>query len=209
MARKPTARKPPLFPRSAGTRLRIQEDLLYALALDIGVLRRTSHNSYAKLNLFIDEAQKAWANSRHRVGCKACGRESFIRWLRGLIKESYEAKLWVPSGFIKRLRQLERGELVLECQCGRDFTVPLHTDLPVEFQECARFMGWKWNIIPTWNGKYVDLSTDSAGDDKDLSELVKAIVTVWSHRPSRELGNSDLRDWIKNKIKELSGWGIS
>jgi hypothetical protein len=50
-------RKPPLFTKSAGGTLRIQEDLLYTLALDIKVLRLTCHNSYAKLNLFIDEAR--------------------------------------------------------------------------------------------------------------------------------------------------------
>jgi hypothetical protein len=210
MVRKRTARKPQLFPRSAGARLRIQEDLLYTLALDLGVLRRTCHNNYTKLNLFIDEAQKAWAYSRHRVGCDACGRESFIRWLRGLIKESYEAKLWVPSGFIKRLRQLERGELVLGCQCGRDFTVPLHADLPVEFQQCAQFMGWKWTVVPTWDGKYLNLSSDPCGGDEDCPELVEAIVEAWRHRPSDdEMGNADLRDWIVNRVNKSAGrWTV-
>jgi hypothetical protein len=209
MPRKSKARRPPLFPRPAGGKLRIQENLLYTLGLDIGVLRRTCHNSYAKLNLFIEEAQRAWQNSRYKMACDLCGGESFVRWLRALIKESYEAKLWVPSGFIKRLRQLERDELTLACRCGRYFTLPLHSDLPIDFQECAKFMGWEWCVVPSWDNRYLYLRP-ATGLDEDYTELVEAIAKVWRNRPSYdELGNGDLRDWIVNRVNELGDWTVS
>jgi hypothetical protein len=128
-----------------------------------------------------------------------------------LIKESYEAKLWVPSGFIKRLRQLERSDLTLKCRCGDYFTLPLDSDLPVDFQRCARFMGWTWNVIPTWNGNYVGLSEDAREDDKDMSELVKAVVRVWRDRPQSDpTQESDLRAWILKNVNESNcGWKIS
>jgi hypothetical protein len=200
---------PALFARSAGRPLKIQRSLLFTLALDMSLLRCTHRSSYAKLKLFIDEAQKAWHNSWRQIGCESCG-EPFIRWLRGLIKESYEARLWVPGGFVKRLRQLERGELVLKCTCGQACSIPLYSDLPIEFQQCAQFMGWKWNVIPDWKGRFISLSTDGAGPEPYCSELVEWVIRVWRNRPTDDQGSeSDPHQWIKDEINRSEcGWKL-
>ena len=136
------------------------------------------------------------------------GEINFIIWLRKLIKESYETGLWVPPAYVRRLRQLERGDLVMQTSEGNAL-LPLHAELPQPFATVCELMGWNFpTIVPTWDNKFEDARdrTDKSIPSKEvITGFVKAVCETHRTIPEQLEGGA-IRDWI---VKDLIGRGHS
>lgn len=166
--------------------------MLETLGLSEEVLRATAPSKKG-LKRFLGAAQGAWDAVRDDVNT---GGLNFISWLRGLLAESYEAKVWIPSGVIKRLRQFERGELEFRSASG-PHQVPVGEGLPAEFKECCECMGWRFRgIVKRWDGKHEDIYTNL-----DETWFVEAVCRTWRQRPDVD-NQEELEEFIVAELKQ-------
>lgn len=155
-----------------------------------------SSESKQKMAKYLQAAEDAWSSVYEEI---LCGERNFILWFRDLLRETRECGAWVPSVFLKRLRQLERGELKIYDRAGR-VTLPLHAGLPIEFIEACDFLGLKFpNIVPGLDGsEFVDAFGRSS---RQANAFVEKVVNAWSERP-KGIDDEGLRSWLQSAIEE-------
>lgn len=189
-----------LFPMAAGGRLTLKSSLLATLEIDRQLLLASNPNTRrSTMRKTIHAFELAWKEARAKVTRRS---PHFVEWLRQLLKEAFKSGFWVPNVMLKRLRQLQRGEIQIHDSYGQ-LELIAHEGLPSAFCEATDFMAQRFWIVPHWDGKYVNICRN----DEDCSELVEAVCTTWRNRP-RELGKKELRSWISSELKE-QGWKIS
>lgn len=196
-SRKKNSRKRnPIFPCSAGGTLRVCGSLLETLAVDRRVLSRTNKGN-KDLATFIEGAEDAWRRVYKKI---ESGDMNIILWIRQLLAECRGSCIWIPKVLIRRLRQLERGEIVIAANDDQPFTVPLHAGLPKEFRELCEFMDWRFPIVPSLDEEvFEDLNTRESE-----TVFVYVVCEVWENRPD-ELRGKQLAGWIKAEVKR-EGW---
>lgn len=187
-----------IFAVSSGGRLFVDRDLLNTLCIELSILTDPCEDEagVAKRAAFLQSAQAAYDGVYQKILRRDI---NFILWFRTFLREARGAGVWIPGVFLKRLRQIERGELELYDRQGR-ITLPLHADLPTPFVEACEFLGLKFSwIVPSFNGrKYVDVFTDSEEPDP----WVRRIVDVWLNQPTG-LSRNELRQWLKEQLPGL------
>ncbi|HEV1993873.1 MAG TPA: hypothetical protein VGR03_06055 [Candidatus Acidoferrum sp.] len=190
-----------LFPLSAGEDLRIRKTLLETLAIDKSLLEMTNPGvPRSRLRLFVQGVEQAWLVSRYKIQNR---QPNLILWLRGLLKECHQAGLWIPSICIRRLRQLERGELGVRDRHGR-LELPRFEGLPSVFVEACEFMGWgPMGIVPRYDGTY----GNAWKVDKDEIEFVQIVCHKWKGRP-RTMKRAELCAWFIAEVGE-AGWTVN
>src|SRR5271169_1751924 len=163
-----------VFPVSSGGRLEVRKTLLETLYVDSRLLAQsTSQTDRKALVVFVEGAEGAWANAKTGV---LQHETNFILWLRGLLVEARQNKVWIPRIFIKRLRELERGDLALYVH-DVPVSIELHEGLPAGFRECCRLFGWSWPIVPnTAEGSFLNLSDHSGSSQDKWTKLVNDVV---------------------------------
>lgn len=172
--------------------------LFETLAVDKRILTQTNKNN-KDLGRFVEAAEEAWASVWRDV---EPGEVNPIQWLRQLLAECRDSCIWIPKVLIRRLRQLERGEIVITANNGQPFTLPMHAGLPKEFRECCDFMGWQFPIVPSLDEEvFEDLHTRS-----DETPFVFIVCETWENRPD-DLRGKQLADWIRAEV-EREGWTI-
>jgi hypothetical protein len=194
----PSHRKGPLFVFSAGRNLKVQPNLLATLGLDEEYVRRCEGRR--RLDVFLGEAQRAW-NSAYIWVWR--GETNFFLWLRQLLKEAHSIGIWIPRPFILRLRQLERGELVMENAQG-PIRLPRYAGLPEEFQQYCEYLGWRFAIVPGLkDGEYQSLTEHG----EDETAFVEALCAAWKARPH----GADVETTRKFVVQELdnAGWKVT
>jgi hypothetical protein len=194
----PSHRRGPLFVFSAGRNLKVQRSLLATLGLDEEYIRRCEGRR--KLDVFLGEAQRAWESA---LGAVNYGNVNFILWLRRLLNEAHSIGVWIPRIFIRRLRELERGDLVVENEQG-PIRLPPHAGLPEKFQECCKYLGWRWGIVPGLReGEYQSLR--EPGEDE--TGFVEAVCAAWKARPH----DADVETTRRFVVEELdkAGWKVT
>jgi len=180
----------PLFVFSACRCLRVQRSLVGSLGLDEEYLPRSEGRR--KIDVFLEEAQRAWDSV---YGCVCNGEVNFIVWLRGLLRESCTVGVWIPRPFILRLRQLERGELVIENEQG-PVRLPLHAGLPEEFRACCDYLGWNWGIVPALKDRKYE-SLWKRGEDE--TTFVEAVREAWKARP-RDASKEAVQKFVLEEV---------
>jgi hypothetical protein len=193
-----------VFPVSSGRQLKVGQTLLETLYINYQLAESSCEMDRRTFRIFVQGAETAWANARSRVlRCEI----NFISWLRGLLRESQESRIWIPRIFIKRLRELERGDLVLFVR-GERTQVPLDEGLPREFSECKQLCGWRWLVVPNIEkGTYLNPFDRSADASERWSRFVRDVVEIWRNRPQRGR-TRDLQKWIVSEFAK-KGWDIS
>lgn len=196
--KKKSGKKNPTFPCSAGGTLHVCQSVFETLAIDRQVLSRTNKGN-KDLTKFLDGAEETWRRVYKKI---ETGDMNIILWIRQLLAECRDSCIWIPKVMIRRLRQLERGEIVIADNNGQPFIVPLHAGLPREFRECCEFMGWKFPIVPSLDEElFENLHTHS-----DENAFVSIVCETWENRPD-DLRGKQLADWIKAEV-EREGWPI-
>src|ERR1700722_15214887 len=95
-----------LLVKSSGMSLRVQENLMAALAINRDAVYPSEGEG--RTSRFLQQVELAWVEVWRGVGNR---QPNFITWLRGAMIEGYQAKLWVPEIFLRRVGELSRGEL--------------------------------------------------------------------------------------------------
>lgn len=178
--------------------LRVCGSLLETLAVDRRVLNRTNKGN-KDLATFIEGAEDAWRKVYKKI---ESGEMNIILWIRQLLAECRDSCIWIPKVLIRRLRQLERGEIVIADNDDQPFTLPLHAGLPKEFRELCEFMDWRFPIVPSLDEEvFEDLNSRS-----DETRFVSIVCETWENRPD-DLKGKQLYDWIR---AELNGeeWAL-
>lgn len=149
------------------------------LGLDEQYVRRCEGRR--KLDEFLTEAQRAWSMI---WGLVDEGRLNPIIWLRDLFQEARSIGLWVPRPFILRLRQLERGDLVISTGQWEPVKLPPHSGLPKEFRECCEFLNWNfWWIVPGLRkGEFTSCCEGNC--ETDETQFVAEICKAWESLPA-------------------------
>jgi hypothetical protein len=203
-----------MFPKAVRTRLKVEMSILSSLGLDMRLLKLNDRTRSAKL--FVEGAQSAWECVFEELGCFSCGPTSPLLWLLDLLDESREMKVWIPRAFVKRMWQLQTRRLIWYCKCGERIKLSLYADLPLDFQKCAEHMNWKYQIIRTWDRRYIKLDrVDGENfyeEGEDLSEFVTAAIKAWRYVMSEEYEGTEYPGVtaceIVNKINE-SNCGVT
>lgn len=180
------------FPLSGDRTLRLQNSLLKTLAINLESLALCDDPDGNKCD-FVRDAQRTWSTVFRKV---QNGELNGILWLRGLLHEARGQLIWIPPIFLKRLRQLERSELVMQNRLGPISLAP-HAGLPDEFRACCEFMGWKFpHIVP---GLSKEEFVDVRGPCDTPTTFVKAVVDAWKDRPTN-LSGGRLRAWLRERL---------
>jgi hypothetical protein len=193
-----------MFPLAGGGVLEVKETLCESLYIDKRLLRQNSWSTDTQhLKLFVEGAEQAWG----KVLTKFLeGEVNPILWLRDVLSEAHRSKVRIPMIFIKRLRQLERGDLLLYVG-GAKVSLPLHAGLPREFRDCCALCGWKFpSIVPNLDGNYLDLFDRSIKTGKNRSEFVRAVVAIWKTHPCSP--PADLKIWAVSELAKR-GWKVT
>jgi len=191
-------RKGPLFVFSAGRYMKVQRSLLATLGLDEEYVHRSEGRR--KVDVFLAEAQRAWESVYVRVWE---GNTNFILWLRGLFREAHSIGIWIPRVFIRRLRELERGELGVQNEQG-PISLPPYAGLPKEFQKCCEYLAWNWGIVPGLrDGQYQGLR--EPGEDE--TGFVEAVCAAWKARPT-DASKDEVKKFVVEEV-DKAGWKIT
>jgi hypothetical protein len=193
-----------VFPASSGGRLNVAQTLLETLYINYQLAEESCELDRRAFRIFVQGAETVWAaTARKRV---LRNEINFISWLRSLLRESQQSGIWIPRIFIKRLRELERGELVLYVR-GTQTQVPSDEGLPREFSECHRLCGWRWKVVPDIKqGSYVNPFDRSADSSERYSKFVHDVVEVWRNRP-HGTRTGVLRKWVVSELAKKR-WNI-
>jgi hypothetical protein len=198
-------REAKVFPLSSGGHLEVSKSLLETLYIDYQLLAQSCwERDRHVLRAFVQGAEDAWATARHRV---LRSEINLISWLRGLLTEAHRSKIWIPPIFIKRLRQLERSELVLHVR-GTQVHLPRDEGLPSEYLQCRHLCKWRWTLVPNIEkGCYLNPFDRSPDSSERWSRFVQDVVEIWRNRPQR--GSSrNLRKWVVSELRKKD-WSIS
>ncbi len=99
-------------------------------------------------------------------------------------------------------REIERGDLAFRTRRGL-VQLPLHADLPSEFQELCALMGWRFhNIVPGLNGT----TFEDCRNKRDKTDFVEAVCDTWRRRP--HCGAREMKVWIENELHK-AGWTVN
>jgi hypothetical protein len=178
------------LPKSSGGVLTVSLRLFDMLAVEIQLIREED-------GLALQALIQGWRSVRERV---VAGTMNPIAWLDDVLCELAEMKVWVPPIFLKRLRQLQRGELRLETAAGQRISPVAHHGLPQPFQAAIREMGMQVHVVRTLSGGYEDLTTRM-----DATEAVEEMCRAWIARPTDK---SEAEGFLRAAAVEC-GWRIS
>ncbi|HEY2461405.1 MAG TPA: hypothetical protein VGI16_11380 [Candidatus Acidoferrum sp.] len=148
----------------------MQTTLIETLCIERRLLPDDSKDATAAL-------ESAWQKISSNI---ASGNLNLIAWLDDALTEAHSAKLWIAPVIVRRLRQLQRHELVAVDDDGNDFDVPEHHGLPENFLACCFFMEWKKLKIVRRIGQGFEQLLDGT----DVSEFVETASSAWRSRPS-------------------------
>src|ERR1700723_1352995 len=132
-----------LLPKSCGGMLIIQKHLTDSLAIAQQLLRQEDRATVSVL-------EHAWRTVRKEL---QRGQRNAVFWLDDALIELSEAKQWVPSAFLKRLRQLQRGELFFTTTQGKRVVVGNY-GLPGEFIRATECIGLNCRVVRKLGGGF-------------------------------------------------------
>jgi hypothetical protein len=157
------------LPKASGGELKIHPNLLDSLAIAGPLIRSQDDDARSAL-------QWAWSRVWKKI---AAGEFNPVCWLDDALAELSETRVWVPSIFLKRLRQLQRGEIVFKSKLDEKLKRVPHYGLPPEFAEAAKVAEIECAIVRRIGEGYEELFSGNL-----VTQAVELVVCAWRDRPS-------------------------
>ena len=176
-----------ILPIASGRLLRVRRTLQETLAIEPRLLPEESKDAMRAL-------EAAWQQVNEQI---ASGEMNLIEWLDEALQECHQARLWVAPILLRRLRQLQGGDLTCRSNDGALASVPRFFGLPQDFVACCLFMGWKSLRVVRRLGAGFEFL-----DRNDATSFVEGIARCWQCRPE-----SRVRGHVEQHLAE-SGWKL-